>query len=250
MPRLFCFLSSRSPPASIFFFFFNDTATTEIYTLSLHDALPISSGDHHVGLSARVTYLVNALPRSEILQLHLPRQHRYLIFVEQRKQRNVFQNFGIARHRPPRLQGLDQFLVFQTLESSATSNIRAHSKPDESYGFKKDSAKVGEDRRAETQQSNIHSSLDDLNFHVLSRGMLRQQRGHSLRPALPPFRTAKRNDDRQHLFRRRYHHRPLRIAGRAAVWPHRIGEQGQSFEIQIVFADAFVSFARPPPAEP
>src|SRR5476649_3078863 len=27
----------------ILFFFFNDTATTEIYTLSLHDALPISS---------------------------------------------------------------------------------------------------------------------------------------------------------------------------------------------------------------
>src|SRR3712207_8637266 len=27
------------------FFFFNDTATTEIYTLSLHDALPISSHD-------------------------------------------------------------------------------------------------------------------------------------------------------------------------------------------------------------
>src|SRR5438270_7235183 len=26
----------------IFYFFFNDTATTEIYTLSLHDALPIS----------------------------------------------------------------------------------------------------------------------------------------------------------------------------------------------------------------
>src|SRR2546429_9355119 len=28
---------------SIFFFFFNDPATTEIYTLSLHDALPIST---------------------------------------------------------------------------------------------------------------------------------------------------------------------------------------------------------------
>src|SRR2546426_3853635 len=27
------------------FFFFNDTATTEIYTLSLHDALPICVGD-------------------------------------------------------------------------------------------------------------------------------------------------------------------------------------------------------------
>src|SRR5687768_18593577 len=32
--RFSCFLLS-------FFFFFNDTATTEIYTLSLHDALPI-----------------------------------------------------------------------------------------------------------------------------------------------------------------------------------------------------------------
>src|SRR5258707_15528091 len=30
------------PISLIFFFFFNDTATTEIYTLSLHDALPIS----------------------------------------------------------------------------------------------------------------------------------------------------------------------------------------------------------------
>src|SRR5256885_17194566 len=28
-------------PLRFFFFFFNDTATTEIYTLSLHDALPI-----------------------------------------------------------------------------------------------------------------------------------------------------------------------------------------------------------------
>src|SRR2546429_4652997 len=32
------------------FFFFNDTATTEIYTLSLHDALPIS---RHVGRERR-----------------------------------------------------------------------------------------------------------------------------------------------------------------------------------------------------
>src|SRR3712207_8914304 len=30
------------PMIFLFFFFFNDTATTEIYTLSLHDALPIS----------------------------------------------------------------------------------------------------------------------------------------------------------------------------------------------------------------
>src|SRR5689334_24437028 len=38
---------------SLTFFFFNDTATAEIYTLSLHDALPISvlaqRNDEHVG---------------------------------------------------------------------------------------------------------------------------------------------------------------------------------------------------------
>src|SRR2546427_8802014 len=32
----------------LFFFFFNDTATTEIYTLSLHDALPISQVHRHL----------------------------------------------------------------------------------------------------------------------------------------------------------------------------------------------------------
>src|SRR2546429_6889847 len=37
---ILCEASHRQ--AFIFFFFFNDTATTEIYTLSLHDALPIS----------------------------------------------------------------------------------------------------------------------------------------------------------------------------------------------------------------
>src|SRR2546430_17074205 len=35
------YLVHQSPPCPSFFFF-NDTATTEIYTLSLHDALPIS----------------------------------------------------------------------------------------------------------------------------------------------------------------------------------------------------------------
>src|SRR2546421_1400275 len=38
-------------PNPFFFFFFNDTATTEIYTLSLHDALPISMVLTNVGNS-------------------------------------------------------------------------------------------------------------------------------------------------------------------------------------------------------
>src|SRR3712207_9349381 len=36
-------MDAISRRSRITYFFFNDTATTEIYTLSLHDALPISS---------------------------------------------------------------------------------------------------------------------------------------------------------------------------------------------------------------
>src|SRR2546427_9353578 len=35
------------------FFFFNDTATTEIYTLSLHDALPIYGAGARIGRALR-----------------------------------------------------------------------------------------------------------------------------------------------------------------------------------------------------
>src|SRR2546425_9412971 len=45
---LSCYLVKIYISITLLFFFFNDTATTEIYTLSLHDALPISTG-HHAG---------------------------------------------------------------------------------------------------------------------------------------------------------------------------------------------------------
>src|SRR2546428_12254532 len=44
--------------AKSFFFFFNDTATTEIYTLSLHDALPISSIAPHGVIGAHRAFEV------------------------------------------------------------------------------------------------------------------------------------------------------------------------------------------------
>src|SRR5688572_23079594 len=40
----------RAIPLILRFFFFNDTATTEIYTLSLHDALPIYAGQMALGV--------------------------------------------------------------------------------------------------------------------------------------------------------------------------------------------------------
>src|SRR5260221_14732350 len=57
-------LSLKSPV----FFFFNDTATTEIYTLSLHDALPIYRESRAARVHARALRRVRACdraPRSE-----------------------------------------------------------------------------------------------------------------------------------------------------------------------------------------
>src|SRR2546429_7414765 len=48
--------------SSLIFFFFNDTATTEIYTLSLHDALPISLAQLEIRLML-ATILQHYVPR-------------------------------------------------------------------------------------------------------------------------------------------------------------------------------------------
>ena len=41
LERYVCLCGGGGGGVGVVFFFFNDTATTEIYTLSLHDALPI-----------------------------------------------------------------------------------------------------------------------------------------------------------------------------------------------------------------
>src|SRR5438270_6578863 len=51
----------------LMFFFFNDTATTEIYTLSLHDALPICTS---------FSCLTNSPSRNELMLATTPRTDR------------------------------------------------------------------------------------------------------------------------------------------------------------------------------
>src|SRR3989304_2683364 len=46
----------------LLFFFFNDTATTEIYPLSLHDALPIFRHDELEGLQSSAQWTLRTLP--------------------------------------------------------------------------------------------------------------------------------------------------------------------------------------------
>src|SRR2546430_8656517 len=59
---MFCYFTS-----AVIFFFFNDTATTEIYTLSLHDALPICSSPCRRIVSAESVSRANgsSSPRSQ-----------------------------------------------------------------------------------------------------------------------------------------------------------------------------------------
>src|SRR3712207_8426428 len=56
------------------FFFFNDTATTEIYTLSLHDALPISLNNldmrHAVQMMRMLRGMADELGRTVVLVVH------------------------------------------------------------------------------------------------------------------------------------------------------------------------------------
>src|ERR1035437_11201291 len=73
------------------FFFFNDTATTEIYTLSLHDALPIScprKSPHR----QRYIAAANAAHRSEEHTSEL-QSRQYLVcrlLLEKKKKKNKY----------------------------------------------------------------------------------------------------------------------------------------------------------------
>src|SRR5256885_8869364 len=59
------------------FFFFNDTATTEIYTLSLHDALPISRvlEEEGIRLVDSTRFLKALVPDLGVLTRRAPNEH-------------------------------------------------------------------------------------------------------------------------------------------------------------------------------
>jgi len=58
----------------VFFFFFNDTATTEIYTLSLHDALPI--------LMQQPLQEADLIMTDHVLTVHVLNAHGHLRFLQ------------------------------------------------------------------------------------------------------------------------------------------------------------------------
>src|SRR2546430_13105619 len=96
-----------------FFFFFNDTATTEIYTLSLHDALPISCNFFAVRPGLTVTYARNEatlreLERSEEHTSELQSQSNLVcrLLLEKKKKNKpnmIHQHVDINHYNTPNM---------------------------------------------------------------------------------------------------------------------------------------------------
>src|SRR5574340_1508344 len=96
----------------LLFFFFNDTATTEIYTLSLHDALPIFA---HLGRPARrVTWFVGHHGHGDRKSTRLNSSHQkisYAVFCLKKKKRQykkVYEGTVIYRYLGSGCTGLER----------------------------------------------------------------------------------------------------------------------------------------------
>src|SRR6266496_6482999 len=76
-----------SLPHSSSFFFFNDTATTEIYTLSLHDALPIADARNHPAWSADGNWIAVVRSEEHTSELQSRRDLVCRLLLEKKKKR-------------------------------------------------------------------------------------------------------------------------------------------------------------------
>src|SRR5271167_5176400 len=86
----------------VFFFFFNDTATTEIYTLSLHDALPITSSSRRSGNVARRSW-PDTVPSSDRKSTRLNSSHvsiSYAVFcLKKKKNKKIINSYKKKKTR-------------------------------------------------------------------------------------------------------------------------------------------------------
>src|SRR5437899_8893577 len=93
-----------------FIFFFNATATTEIYTLSLHDALPIlapARREERVHVRRDVRRALGARPRSEEHTSELQSlRHLVCRLLLEKKNTNVHAAYRLAAHRGEVTPGL------------------------------------------------------------------------------------------------------------------------------------------------
>src|SRR5437660_2708874 len=92
------------------FFFFNDTATTEIYTLSLHDALPISFSAPTCRARKRQRTCSSSTPRP-------PRSEEHTSELQSRGHlvcRLLLEKKKKKKHKDPHIQNINSHITCQT----------------------------------------------------------------------------------------------------------------------------------------
>src|SRR3712207_7835666 len=104
------------------FFFFNDTATTEIYTLSLHDALPICRGLTAVQAGAKVWDWDGRVGGSR-----LP-DGRYILQIEGTADGRTYRAPSRSEEHTSELQSR-QYLVCRLLLEKKTNDTHRTSSP-------------------------------------------------------------------------------------------------------------------------
>src|SRR2546430_5540543 len=99
------------------FFFFNDTATTEIYTLSLHDALPISElcGPHPSGHRQYIPGRFFPLQDRKSTRLNSSHsQISYAVFCLKKKKKRHDKSLCAPDHYPTLILTLSHTVVTPT----------------------------------------------------------------------------------------------------------------------------------------
>src|ERR1039458_10465962 len=85
---------------SLGWFFFNDTATTEIYTLSLHDALPISLEQLHFDRTARPAAKIPPTPHRDRKSTRLNSSHLGISYAVFCLTKNIKTAVAVSSSRP------------------------------------------------------------------------------------------------------------------------------------------------------
>src|SRR5256886_16642851 len=160
---------------SFTFFFFNDTATTEIYTLSLHDALPILQKEHSPRCKRAHGFPDNGTPIGHVFQQAIERDHV--------KFSNIVRKFCCVGDDPA--------------ENGVICKILALSGAGDEFGVKVDSRDFG----AETDPVYAPRAGAAANIQDAKRRALRQQSLEALVLA-PEFLGVARRTNRNAIFRK------------------------------------------------
>src|SRR3990167_9259802 len=118
-----------------FLFFFNDTATTEIYTLSLHDALPISLGIETLGgVMTKLIQKNTTIPTkaSQVFSTADDNQLAVTVHVLQGEREMAAGNKSLGRFDlgdiPPAPRGLPQIEVTFDIDANGILHVSAKDK--------------------------------------------------------------------------------------------------------------------------